>query len=183
MKKFIIFIVILAVIAGGAIFALKKVNDLKIEEENTPFTVLSSDGVVLGKEYDATFTADVEYAFSVSKAFTLSMFPNNENEENDFFFTVDGANRQFFAETKLLNAFNVELTKYGFVISAPSGSTIKSILQSIYPDSKVDVPEDVANSTDKLFTLIVSDSLGKEKVEITFSLTFMSIDIPREIVF
>ena len=181
MKKFIIFILIIAVIAGGAIFALKKVNDVKTEEENTPFTVLSSDGVVLGKEHDASFVGGVEYAFSVSKTFTLSMLPSESAK--DFLFTVDGANRQFAAELKLLNAFNVDITKDGFVISAPSGSTIKSILQSIYPDSKVDVPEDVANSTDKLFTLIVSDTLGKEKVEITFSLTVMSIDIPREIVF
>ena len=183
MKKFIIFILIIAVIAGGAIFAINKVNDVKTEEENKPFTVLSSDGVVLDKEHDTTFFGGVKYEFNVSKAFTLSMLPNTENEDKDFFFTVDGANKQFFAELKLLNAFNVDITKDGFVISAPSGSTIKSILQSIYPDSKVDVPEDVANSTDKLFTLVISDKNKTEKVEITFGLTVMSIDIPREIVF
>lgn len=183
MKKIFIFILIIAVIAGGAIFAIKIVNDLKTEEENTPFTVLSSDGVVLGKEHDATFVVGSEYAFSVSKSFTLSMLPNIENEENDFFFTVDGKIRQFSAELNLLEAFNVELTENGFVISAQSGPTVKSILESVYSDSKVVVSEDVANSTDKLFTLVISDKNKTEKVEITFGLTVMSIDIPREIVF
>ncbi len=182
MKKFIIFILIIAVIAGGAIFALKEVNDVKTEEENTPFTVLSSDGTVLGKEHDATFVGGVEYAFSVSKTFTLTMLPSESAK--DFLFTVDGVNRQFAAELKLLNAFKVDITEDGFVISVPSGSTLKSILESIYSDKEVNVPEDVENSTDKLFTLVISDKNETgEKVKITFNLVKLSIEIPGEILF
>ena len=182
MKKLFIFLLVIAVVALGASFALKKVEEVKIEEENTPFTVSDVNGVVLDNKHDTTIIGGFKYHFKVNKAFTLTMLPSESAK--DFYFQVNEANYQFLAELKLLEAFNVELTDDGFSISVPKGANVKSLLQAIYPDKEVEVPEDVEKSTDKLFTLIISEKNGTgEKVEIVFNLIKLSIEMPREIYF
>ena len=172
-------LIIIAIILG-AFFSVRKIKQVKTEEENRPFIVKDGLGQELETNSDFSFFSGFGYSFYVNKAYTLELIPNTEIE--DFVFTVDGANRQFFAEVRLLEAFDISVHEKSFRIIIPNNTTVKTILERIYPDKTVVLPEDREISDEKLFTLIISEKNGDDRYRVNFSLDMLKVVLPNEVV-
>lgn len=183
MKKVIAIILVVVAVIGGTIFAITTIKREKKKEEQTAFSVWDNHGVVLKEDNETTFASGFTYSYKTNKPFALEMIPNTSLEEYDFNFTVNDANRRFFSELKLLNAFDVELEENGFNISVPSGTSIKTVFERIYPDSAINMPENVIHSSLPLFTLIISEQDGNGRIKLNFSLEALHIEMPTEIYF
>ena len=184
MKK-VISIIIVLLIAVSIAFAFNVANEEKTIEENTKFSV-SIKGETLKETNDMSFAYGVDYTFNVSKGYTLEILPNADVEESNFFFYVDGKPYYFRAETKLIDAFLVYTLKNNtFMVSAPANSNLLNMLRVIYPEQEVRFKqgEDHSNVTEKIFSLVIREKNGNDKIVVNFGLVGMTIELPTEIVF
>lgn len=184
MKKFIVFLLIILVVLS-AFFVITKAREEKTIEENTEFSV-SINGKELNENSEMMFAYGEEYFFNVSKGFSIEILPNADVEESNFFFYVDDTPYYFRAETKLLDAFKVyTYPNNKFSILSPAGTNILKILESIYPEQEVRFKdgEDFSSLESKIFSLVIREKNGNDKVVVNFGLAGMTIELPSEIVF
>ena len=185
MKKFFVFILVIAIIATCGFFAYKYFKKEKDVIDEKEFIVTLKDKEIKD-ENELMFAYGEEYFFNVSKGFSIEILPNADVEESNFFFYVDDTPYYFRAETKLLDAFKVyTYPNNKFSILSPAGTNILKILESIYPEQEVRFKdgEDFSSLESKIFSLVIREKNGNDKVVINFGLAGMTIELPSEIVF
>lgn len=186
MKKFFVFIFIVAILATGGFFGYKYFEKEKEIIDETDFIVTASHTDVLSESNDLTFAYGVEYYFTANKGYSLEILPNSDIDESNFFFYVDDKPYYFRAETKLLDAFVVyTFPNNTFCIKAKAGDDLLTMLKKMYPDNVVRFKdgEDFSNLEANIFSLVIREKNGDDKVVVNFGLASMTIDLPSEIVF
>lgn len=183
MKKAIlilIIIILLSTIVG--IIAVGLHNENK-KLENLPFIITTANGMEINSDCSMQFALGAKHTFNINKDFDFAILPNTSDKSNDFTFTIDGANKQFFSELGLYYAFDIATTKNSISIGVPQDTTIKTLLQRIYTDKEIVVPAEFENSTKEMFTLQIKEKIGKSVYHINFSINTMLIYLPENLVF
>ena len=183
MKKAILILIILILVSSvvGVIVVGMQTENKKIEE--LPFTITTANGTEINSDCSMAFVSGAEHTFNISKDFDFAILPNTSDKSNDFTFTIDGANKQFFSELGLYYAFDIATTKNSISIGVPQDTTIKTLLQRIYTNKEIVVPAEFENSTKEMFTLQLKEKGGKSVYYINFGINSMLIDLPENLVF
>ena len=176
----LIILIILSTIVG--IIAVGLHNENK-RLEALPFTITTANGTEINRDCSMQFVAGAEHTFNINKYFDFAILPNTSDKSNDFTFTIDGANKQFFSELGLYYAFDVTTTINSISIGVPQEATIKTLLQRIYTNKEIVMPAEFENSTKELFTLQLKEKGGKSVYYINFGINTMLIDLPENLVF
>ena len=186
MKKFLtgLIITILVILIGAGVYYYVKTNSGT--EESTPgfYVELHSGEKLTSNSTNLMLVKGASYTFKVSQEYNLNLLPNVDNAENNFTFTIDNESKQFFAELNLHKGFNIEVKENEFTITLAQEENVKSILERIYDGKTVEVPEDIVNSEEYLFSFYVSDKENENLYIINFGITEkLSVTLPGEIVF
>lgn len=185
MKKFLtgLIITILVILISAGVYYYVKTNSGT--EESTPgfYVELPSGEKLTSNSTNLMLVKGAEHTFNISKDFDFAILPNTSDKSNDFTFTIDGANKQFFSELGLYYAFDIATTKNSISIGVPQDTTIKTLLQRIYTNKEIVVPAEFENSTKEMFTLQLKEKGGKSVYYINFGINSMLIDLPENLVF
>ena len=132
-------------------------------------TILSSDKkLVLDRGQEHKF--DVKYTFNFNeeepKDYTVAIYANSDTSQS-FDFTLDGDVYAYYAEGDITDAFDITIKDTYFTITIPENETIKDVLQKLYPNSVVEIPEENKNLVYP-FTMVVSSYNNK----VTYSIDF-----------
>ena len=112
---------------------------------------------------------DVGYVFEnaddgENRGYSVRIVPN-VSDETDFDFTVDGQVYAFRGEDDFTEVFGIEQDETGFTVTN-TGFTMQSLLQSLYADSTVVVPDDINVAETAYFNVVVSSYNDRANVVI-----------------
>lgn len=181
--KVITYVLVVLVVVGiiGLIFTLTNGfnEDFKTfyVEYNGEKILTSNKKLLLDSGEEHRF--DTKYVFDSDsvdvQGYNVSITPNDE-EGNQFEFTVDGNLYIFDSDLDLTKAFNITKGEDYFTITIDAGTTVESILQATYPESEVVVPEQ-ASEIQYPFTLVVSSYNGEVVYYLDFAINMKTSDI------
>ena len=176
-------IIILAILTGliASFFVYK--NDRERQAAEIPFVITTDNGMQIRSDCSLKFASGCVYTFTTNKEYDFAILPNTSYKSNDFTFTIDGANKQFFSELGLYFAFDVTTTKNSISIGVPDNATVKSLIQRIYTHKEIVMPEEFENSIKAIFTLQLKERRGKTVYYINFGIIDFTINLPERIIF
>ena len=161
-------LLIISAVGFAAYFSNGFTSDLK-----TFYVECNGEKILNDKDY-YEITANTEYRFDVKYLLDIG---NKENKlgyhvqvlpyttkETNFDFTVDGKTYNYGAEGELTQAFEIEQADEYFTLK--SIKTVKGVLETLYPNKPVVVPE--LKSQTPYFALVVSSEDYSVKIEIAF---------------
>jgi len=132
-------------------------------------SILSNDKkLVLDRGQEHRFDVKYTFDFNSDKAhgYDVAIYANGD-ENNSFDFTLDGDVYAFYAEGDITSGFDITLNDTYFTITVPEHATVKDVLEKMYPNSVIEVPEEGINAVYP-FKLVVSSYNN----EVTYSIDF-----------
>lgn len=132
-------------------------------------TILSNDKkFVLDRGQEHRFDVKYTFDFNSDKAhgYDVAIYANGD-ENNSFDFTLDGDVYAFYAEGDITSGFDITLNDTYFTITVPEHATVKDVLEKMYPNSVIEVPDEGINAIYP-FKLVVSSYNN----EVTYSIDF-----------
>lgn len=182
--KFIIILIITALlVAGGVIVYLiynesesasssDIVSDTAAETTSEAFFVATADGTEITGTHSFMLPARQPYELTVKGDIDVRIVANVLKESNNFEFRHNGRRKQFFAETNLLSAFNIERDGETFRLSLKEGCfTIKGILEKIYEGETIEMPAALEQTNEQIFSIVI-----KEKGKIVSRTMYFGIE-------
>lgn len=164
----LVLLLIISAVGFAAYFSNGFTSDLK-----TFYVECNGEKILNDKDY-YEMTANQEYRFDVKYLFDVG---NKENKlgyhvqvlpyttkETNFDFQVDGKTYNYGAEGELTKAFEIEQADDYFTLK--SIKTVKGVLETLYPNKTVVVPE--LKSKTPYFALVVSSEDYSVEIKIAF---------------
>lgn len=186
--RIFIFILIIAIIGGGAYFLLIHTDNFSSDfstfyvEYNRAHLPQTSDVIY---EKGSVQRFDVKYTFDFinkeQKGYSVKVVPNANAETAEY--VIDGKYYAFSGLKDITSAFDIELNDSYFTLSIPKDFTIKTVLGKIYPDKTVEVDGDYTDSEEKFYTLIITSYDGAISYSVNFGIAVkvrgVELDITR----
>lgn len=187
--KFIIAIVIIVLLAaGGTIIYISYHNNNSNNTETATelFYVAAPDGTEITETYSLTLSPRQICEFTVKGDISVQVLPNVSDEDNAFEFTHNGRRKQFFAETNLINAFNVEKDGDVLKLSLKDGCvSVKSVLEKIYDGETIETPNEYESTDKPLFSLVIKEngSIVLRTIYFGIGKAVSDVKLPSKIIF
>lgn len=166
----VILLVIIAVIGVFAYFTNGFQSDFKTFYVNVNGKdVMTSKGGFLATS-SKPLKVDVKYTFGAlnkeeSKDYSVKIVPN-KIEGKDFYFTVDGEEKNFQSETDMTSGFIIEKNEKSFTVK-PVSNELLGVLSAVYGKEITDCE---SKGYEDMFTLIVTSYNNEAQVTLQFSL-------------
>lgn len=157
-SKIIAYVLVILVVTGviGFIFTFtngfnESFKTFYIEYEGE--SILSNEKkLILERGQEHRFDVKYTFDFNNDKAhgYDVAIYAN-DNENNSFDFTLDGDVYAFYAEGDITSGFDITMNDTYFTINVPEHATVKDVLEKMYPNSVIEVPEEGINAVFNLF--------------------------------
>lgn len=182
------YIALVLVIAGIAGFVLKLTNG---GTDTFKFFYLTNEkGDVYGSTDKVRLACDketkfgVNYTFSDGKSYSVQVLPN-VTDETEFEYTVDGEAYKYSDIKDLTDVFKVRLYDDYFTVQMPED--MSQVMQVLYKDKDVELPDGIDLMTTPYFKLIVKSYNEKDEVTIMLTRAIIHVDgleiAPEEVSF
>lgn len=171
-KKILSGILVVAVIAAliGLIIFIAKITNNFTDEAKSFY--VSRDGIIYATIDEAaqvqgeTLNYNVTYTFGggARKSYSVKVVPN-ATTQTDFTYMVNGESHRFVTEDlDLSGVFKIKLNTDYFSLTMPYG--MKEVLQAVYPDGEISVPEEIDITKQHYFKVIVTSYNAKSQTEL-----------------
>ncbi len=184
--SFIGILLILALIAGIVYFVYVFTGEFSTDFKTFYVEI---DGKKYVKDaYDLTFykpRIDVHYTFEKVQSNKLTFTYLIEPAGNDFNFTVDGEKVSWLNVDGLAEAFNIKSDADGITLNC-ANKKVLDVLQSVYPNSNIVLPEDIDTENISRYKLTVTAEDKRTSIILTFKCAPAIENIilnPSEIIF
>lgn len=152
-------------------------NNGQILSDNNEIAIPCGEDIRFDCKYTFGFLSKKE-----TKGFNVKVIPNI-TDETDFDFTVDGQPYSYSGEKDLSGLFNITKNDNAFSINIPKGTTMQSLLSSIYSDKVVIVPDTVIMNK-PYFSIVISSYNDKVSYNIKLNLntTVTKVILDNEVI-